>query len=159
MMTTNTRHRCRRAMLGALGAALLLGGCQQAPIPSQEGAQFGLRVQDANAPNARIQYDQVVILDKSLQNSQNSKIAVEAQGARRTATGTLTVMVQLRNRTDFPQMLEARAHFFDSSFAPIEKPSAWNRVPMEANGIASFQETSLGTQAVAHYYVEIREAR
>nr|WP_315398401.1 hypothetical protein [uncultured Duganella sp.] len=159
MIPRHTLTHRRHAVVGALGAALLLAGCQQAPIPSQEGAQFGLRVQDANAPNARIQYDQVVILDKALQNSQNSKIAVEAQGGRRSATGTLTVMVQLRNRTDFPQMLEARAHFFDSGFAPIEKPSAWSRVPLEGNGIASFQEASLGTQAVAHYYVEIREAR
>ena len=147
-------------ILYAAGAALLLAACQPMPVQqSQEGAQFGVRVHDANAPGARIQYDQVVILDKALQNSQNGKIAVEAQGGRRSATGTLNVMVQLRNRTDFPQTLEARAHFFDNGYAPIEKPSAWSRIPMEANGIASFQESSLGTNTVAHYYVEIREAR
>jgi hypothetical protein len=139
---------------------LLLAACQPMPVqPSQEGAQFGVRVQDANAPGARIQYDQVVILDKALQNSQNGKIAVEAQGGRRSPTGTLSVLVQLRNRTDFPQTLEARAHFFDGGFAPVEKPSAWSRIPLEANGVGSFQESSLGSNSVAHYYVEIREAR
>lgn len=143
-----------------LAAALLLlslSACQ-APV-SQEGAQFGVRVNDAQSPNARIMYDQVVILDKNLQNAHNGKIAVEAQGARRTATGTLNVIVQLRNRTDYPQVLEARTSFFDSGFAPTEKPSGWNRLHLEPNGIASYQESSMAANNVGHYYVEIKEAR
>lgn len=120
---------------------------------------MGVRVQDSLAPNARIQYDQVVILDKALQNSQAGKIAVEQQGARRNATGTLKVIAVLRNRTDLPQVLEARTSFFDSGYAPAEKPSAWTRIHMEPNGIGSYEESSLGVQSVAHYYVEIRESR
>ncbi|HEY8607793.1 MAG TPA: hypothetical protein VIM12_11830 [Noviherbaspirillum sp.] len=133
----------------------LLAGCQT----YQEGAQMGVRVNDPTAPNARIQYDQVVILDKRLQSAEAGKIAVEQQGARRTETGTLKVIAVLRNRTDFPQVLEARTNFFDSGFAPAEKPAAWKRVHLAPNSIATYEEMSLGTQSVAHYYVEIREAR
>ena len=143
--------------LAAAFVLLTLAACQ-APV-SQEGAQMGVRVTDANSPNARIMFDQVVILDKSLQNAKNGKIAVESQGARRTATGTLNVIVQLRNRTDFPQVLEARTSYFDSGFAPTEKPSGWNRIFLEPNGIATYQESSMATNTVGHYYVEIKEAR
>ena len=141
-------------------ATASLSACQApAPVVSQEGAQFGVRVNDPNAPNARIQYDQVVILDKSLQNSQAGKLAIEAQGARRNATGTLNVIVQLRNRTDFPQVVEARVSFFDSGFVPTEKVSGWSRIHLEANGIAAYQESSIAAGMAAHYYVEIKEAR
>ena len=139
-----------------LCAMALLAACQ---TPYQEGAQMGVRVQDNNAPNARIQFDQVVILDKQLQNSKAGKIAIEQQGARRTATGSLRVVVTVRNRTDFPQVLEARSSFFDSGFAPTEKPSAWTRVFLEPNGVASYEEFSMGAQNVAHYYVEVKESR
>lgn len=145
-----------KLIVAGVAALALLAGCQ---TPYQEGAQMGVRVNDQMAPNARIQYDQVVILDKSLQNSKAGKIAVEQQGARRTPTGTLKVVTMLRNRTDFPQVLEARASFFDSSFAPTEKPSAWTRIHMEPNGVASYEESSMGAQNVAHYLVEVRETR
>lgn len=145
-----------KLIAAGIAAAALLTGCQ---TPYQEGAQMGVRVNDPMAPNARIQFDQVVILDKALQNSKSGKIAVEQQGARRTATNTLKVVAMLRNRTDFPQVLEARTSFFDGSFAPAEKPSAWNRIHMEPNGVSSYEESSMGAQNVAHYYVEIRESR
>ena len=104
-------------------------------------------------------HDQVVILDKSLQSAKAGKIAIESQGARRNATGTLSVIVQIRNRTDFPQVIEARTSFFDSALAPSEKASGWTRVHLDPNGIGSYQESSLGAASVAHYYVEVREAR
>lgn len=147
-------------MKQALAAAIVLMSLAACQTPvSEEGAQFGVRVNDARAPTARIMYDQVVILDKQLQNVRNGKIAVESQGARRTATGTLNVIVQLRNRTDYPQVVEARASFFDSGFAPTEKPSGWNRIHLEPNGIATYQESSMAAGTVGHYYVEIKEAR
>ncbi|CAH0280893.1 hypothetical protein SRABI118_03773 [Massilia sp. Bi118] len=145
----------KKLILAAL--ALPLAACQ-AP-PSQEGAQLGVRVDDARAPTARVMYDQVVILDKSLQSATAGKIAIENQGTRRTATGTLNVIVQVRNRTDFPQTIEARASYFDAGFAPTEKPSAWNRLYLPPNAVATYQESSMGAANVAHYYVEIREAR
>jgi hypothetical protein len=145
-----------KTLMAGACALLLLVGCKTV---SQEGAQMGVRVNDAAAPTARVMYDQVVILDKVLQNIKTGKIAVESQGARRTATGTLGVIAQIRNRTDYPQVLEARASFFDSDFAPTEKPSAWTRIHLDPNGVGTYQESSLGAASVAHYYVEVREAR
>lgn len=145
-----------KTLAAAIAAVALATGCQ---ATYHEGAQMGVRVNDQAAPNARIQFDQVVILDKSLQNSGKGRIAVEQQGARRNDTGTLKVIAVLRNRTDFPQVLEARTSYFDSAFVPAEKPSAWTRIHFEPNGIASYEESSLSAQNVAHYYVEIREAR
>ena len=141
---------------GAVAFCALLAGCQTV---SQEGAQMGVRVEDANAPTARIMYDQVVIIDKVLQNSKTGKIAIEGQGASRTPTGTLKVTVAVRNRTDFPQVLELRTSYFDSGFAPTEKPSACTRLHLDGNCVGHYQESSLGAANVAHYYVEVREAR
>lgn len=150
MKTTST------TLAATLLACTLLAGCQAV---SEEGAQPGVRVADRMAPTAGILYDQVVILDKQLQNARSGRIAVESQGARRNATGTLNVIVQVRNRTDYPQTIEARTSFFDSNFAPLEKASGWSRVHLEPNGIGTYQESSLGAASVAHYYVEVREAR
>lgn len=140
----------------SLCVLMLLSACQ---TPYQEGAQLGARVNDALAANARIQFDQVAIRDKALQNGRDGKIAIESQGSRRTASGSLSVIVQLRNRTDYPQVIELRTSYFDAGFVPTEKSSAWNRIHLDANGIGSYQESSIGTSAVAHYYVEIKEAR
>jgi hypothetical protein len=144
----------KKLILAAL--ALPLAACQ---TPSSEGALPGVRVDDARSPNARVQYDQAVILDKSLQSSKAGKIAIESQGARRTATGSMNVIVQVRNRTDFPQVLEARTSYFDAGFAPTENPSAWNRLHLPPQGVGTYQENSMGAANVVHYYVEIREAR
>jgi hypothetical protein len=140
----------------AAGCVMLLAGCQTV---SQEGAQMGVRVEDANSPTARIMYDQVVIIDKVLQNAKTGKIAIEGQGASRTPTGTLKVTVAVRNRTDFNQVLELRTSYFDSGFGPTEKPSGWTRLHLDPNGVGHYQESSMGAANVAHYYVEVREAR
>lgn len=143
--------------LTALVLSALLAACAQQPFA--EGAKRAQRVDDAAAPDARIHYDQVVILDRSLQGTRAGKIAVESQGARRTPTGTLKVIAQLRNRTDFTQVLEARVSFFDAGHVPVEKASAWQRVVLDANGIGVYEGSSVQTAQVAHYLVEIREAR
>ncbi len=140
-----------------LAQAALLAGCAHEPFT--EGAQVARRVDDAMAPDARIQYDQVVILDRSLQGTKAGKIAVESQGARRNPTGTLRVIAQLRNRTEFRQAIEARVSFYDAGYAPIDRTSAWNRIFLDGNGVGVFEESSTLTSQVAHYLVELREAR
>lgn len=148
----------RPLFLLPLAAAALLAGCLTTePLP--EGAKVARRVDDAMAPDARMQYDQVVILDRSLQGVKAGKIAVESQGARRNPTGTLRVIAQLRNRTDFTQAIEARVSFYDASYVPIDRTSAWNRIILDANGVGVFEESSTLTSQVAHYLVEVREAR
>lgn len=135
----------------------LLSGCAQPKFT--EGAKEGRRIDDAAAPDARLKYDQVVILDRSLQSDKAGKIAVESQGSRRNPTGTLKVIAQLRNRTDFTQAIEARVSFFDAGYVPVEKSSAWTRVILEANGFGMYEGNSTMAAPVAHYLVEIREAR
>lgn len=138
-------------------SAVLLAGCVTQPLA--EGAKVARRVDDPIAPDARIQYDQVVILDRSLQNDRAGKLAVERQGARRNPTGTVRVIAQFRNRTDFTQAIEARVSFFDAEFVPVEKASAWSRIILAPNGTGVYEENSVMTSDVAHYLVEVREAR
>jgi hypothetical protein len=138
--------------------ALILTGCQQAPH-FEEGAKLGMRVDDSLAPDARIRHDQVVIIDRALQTDKTGKLAIESHGARRNPTGTLKIIAQIRNRTTFPQVIEARTNFFDNGFVPIEKTTAWSRVFLDPNGIGVYEESSVMAGEVAHYYVEIREAR
>ena len=137
--------------LWGLGFVSLLAGCQ-----FNEGAMVGQRVDDATAPNARIHYDQVVILDRYLQSDSQGRIAVESQGARRNPTGTLRVIAQLRNRTDNDLKIQARVSFFDAGYAPLGQPSTWQMVMMPPNGIGKYEESSLESAEVAHYLVEIK---
>lgn len=147
-----------KSSLIALAVAGLLSGCLTQPT-LEEGARQARRVDDAIAPDAKIHYDQVVILDRSLQGTKIGKLAVESHGARRNPTGTLKVIAQLRNRTDFRQAIEARVSFYDAGKVPVDRTSAWNRILLDANGVAVFEESSTLTSQVAHYLVEIREAR
>lgn len=141
-----------------IGLTFLAVACVQRP-PLQEGAMLARRVDDARVPDARMHYDQVVILDRSLQNEKAGKLAIESQGSRRNPTGTLKVITQLRNRTDFLQTIEARVSFYDAGYAPIDMTTAWNRIVLDANGFGVFEDNSTLTSDVAHYLLEIREAR
>jgi hypothetical protein len=138
-----------------------------------EGPGPAIRIDDPRAPHATILYDSVVFVDKSLSRplgqkeifgwtlgpGQVTKIAVEAQGARRTEGNTIVaVFATFRNRTDYPLQLEGRVQFFDGDKFPIEGPTAWQRIFLPANGVASYKETPTRIDAV-HYYTEIREGR
>ncbi len=138
-------------------------GCTTTSV--SEGAAPGVQVRDARAPQAAIRLNTVNIIDKSLSNWQGrpeakySKIAVEQTNSRRTATGTLEVWAVLRNRTDFPLQIEGRTQFFDNYQAPIEGPTAWQRVQLPPNSVATYREFSTRVNEVAYYYIEIREGR
>lgn len=139
----------------ALATALLVPGCGK---NFDEGPQQSIRVDDDNAPNARLNLDSVVILDKSVQDARSSRIAVERHGARTSATGTLEAFAVVRNRTDHPQQLEFRTTFFDNDGVPIEGPSGWKRIFFDPNQINGYNEFSTKPNS-QHYYIEIREAR
>ena len=155
---------------------VFLSGCSTIDVP--EGPSRGVRVRHSRAPQAGIQLNSVVIIDKSLQDwrgkvfdppemeyiwpqekHKRSRLAVESTNARRTATGTLEVFAVLRNRTDRPMQLEGRAHFFDKDEVPCEKPSAWQRMYLPPQSVAMYKERSTNIYDVAYYYVEIREGR
>jgi hypothetical protein len=140
-----------------IGTALALSACKTVDV--NEGARPGARVNDDRAPDARLNLDTVVILDKSLQDRKAGKLAIESSGARRSATGTLEVYAVIRNRTDYPLQIEARTQFFDRDKVPVEGPTAWQRVHLDPQAVSAYRELSTRVQDIAHYYVEIREGR
>lgn len=127
-----------------------------------EGAMVGQRIDSERQPNATIHLNQVVILDRSLQEADRGKragkIAVERHGAARMTSGALQTHATFRNRTDFTQQLECRVQFFGSQEEPVEGPSAWQRIILPPLGVGTYQESSMVNHA-AYYYVEVREGR
>ncbi len=154
----------RRAALLAGGVALLLAlaGCQST---SYEGAMVAQRIESPHAPNAKIHLNQVVVLDRDLQDIPGTttrragKITVERHGATRGPTGALEVYATFRNRTDHPLQLECRTQFFGAQEEPVEGASAWQRVMLPPLGVESFKGSSKAAGSVAFYYVEVREGR
>jgi hypothetical protein len=149
----------------ALALGLALPACTSWKV--NEGPAPGVRVRDERAPHAgfEAQMDTVAILDPSLahwrgrEKDRYSAIAIERNGARRTPTGTVQVHATIRNRTTTPLALEARCQFFDEQETPVEAPSAWTHIFLGPNAVEHYEESSTQTLRVAHYYVEIREAR
>jgi hypothetical protein len=174
----------KRSILSAVilaSAACLFAGCATV-VDVPEGAAPGVQVRDPMAPNARIRMNSVAIVDKSLQrwntkvveyqpawlsifslgrpeNQKYSKITVEGTNARRSATGTVEVWATFRNRTDYPLAIECRTQFFDREEAPVEGPTAWQRVQLPQQSVASYKEFSTNVMDVGYYYIEVREAR
>jgi hypothetical protein len=159
-----------------LAVTAILPGCKVADV--HEGAGGGVRVRDSRVPQAGIRYNTVVILDKSLENwngkvfdpplleyfwpqekKKRSKIAVESTNSRRTETGTLEAWAILRNRTDHDLQLEGRTQFFDADKAPAENPTAWQRIFLPPQSVATYKDSSTKIDGIGYYYVEIREGR
>lgn len=143
-------------------AVLAFTGCQST---SHEGAMVAQRIDSPHAANAKIHLNQVVVLDRDLQNVPGAdtrragKITVERHGATRGPTGALDVYATFRNRTDFPLQLECRTQFFGAQEEPVEGASAWQRVMLPPLGVESFKGSSKAAGNVAFYYVEVREGR
>ena len=148
--------------VAALAVTLLPGG---ETVDVREGPGPGVRVRSGLAPYANVRMNTVAVIDKSLQDWQGSpgrkrgKIAVEDTNSKRTETGTVQAWALLRNRTDFPLQIEGRVQFFDEEQAPLEGPSAWQRLHLPANSTATYRENSTNTDHVKFYYIEIREGR
>lgn len=147
----------------AIVASVCFCGCSQAPL--REGASVGVNVDHRMAPYAKPRMNTVAIIDKSLadwqgsEEGRRSKIAVEATNSTRSETGTLQVWATLRNRTDYPLQIEGRTHFFGPGQEPVEGPTAWQRVYLDANSVAHYKEFSTKIKGIEYYYIEIREGR
>lgn len=150
------------------GLITILSGCVPT-VNVQEGPAPAMKV---DAGYAGLRMNSVGILDDSLQqwyvreyadsgqieHGKVGKIALENLGIRRSPTNNLEVYAVLRNRTDYPLQIEGRTQFFDAMRAPIEEPTAWQRLYLPPNAIASYKEFST-RQDASYYYVEIREGR
>jgi hypothetical protein len=142
-------------------AAVTLTGCQST---TYEGAMVAQKIDSPFAPNATIHLNQVVILDRELQDIPGSmnkagKITLERHGGVKQPTGAMEVYATFRNRTNYPLQLECRTQFFGAQQEPVEGASAWQRISLPPLGVETFRGLSLGLNNIAAYYVEVREAR
>lgn len=149
----------RTTLKGLAIATAVVVLCACSNVDTSEGARAGVRINDDRTPDARLNLDTVVILDKALQDNKAGKLAIENSGARRTATGTLEVYAVIRNRTDHPLQIEARTQFYDADQVPSETPTSWERLYLDPQSVVAYKALSSGVHNVAHYYVEIREGR
>jgi len=147
--------------------ALILAGCGDVRV--YEGPARAMKVDDGYSG---IRLNSVAILDDSLQRwyivestltgpvgyGKIGKIAVENVGVKRSPTNNLEVYAVLRNRTDYPLQVQGRVQFFDEVQAPVEGPTAWQRIYLPPNSVAAYKEFST-RQDASYYYVEIREGR
>jgi PBP1b-binding outer membrane lipoprotein LpoB len=143
----------------ALLLLLVVSSCQKQQI-IKEGAAPGIRVDDPNAPYAKLQMNTVVIIDQELQVIDGpGKIAVENTGARRTATGTLEVWATIRNRTNHPLQIEGHTNFYDNNQAPVDLSTSWERIYLPALSTGSYKAKSTLIHGVTYYMIELREGR
>ncbi len=148
-------------------AIIMVGGCApsiQEPAPicnmdaiSQQRQLVAVPAAVPGQPSPLIEMplNSVNITDFAVIN----KIWTRSINVRRTATGTVEVMTQFVNCTDFPLQLEARTQFYDSSRAPSEPVSAWKRVYLTPRTYNTYAETSLKTKDSQYYLVEVKEGR
>lgn len=142
----------KRLYLIFISLTWLLFGCTEYNV--NEGSFAPVNVRDPQLPATQIRWNNVSLLDRSIQH----KIFVEATNSRRTPTNTLEVWAIFRNRTDYPLQLEARTSFYDISQAPIEGPTAWQRVYLPPNATSNYMTASTKVD-VGFYTIEIREGR
>ena len=70
-----------------------------------------------------------------LTDNLEKKIAVRKSGGERTATGTLKVWCQLRNRTDYHQKIQARTLFYDKERRQLDEQPMWKDIFMAPNSM------------------------
>jgi len=95
----------------------------------------------------------VNITDRRITN----KVLVQATNAKRLEDGQVQVYTRMVNCTDYALQVEGRTHFLDETQAPVEQPTAWQRVYLPPHTIGTYQTTSTKQQAVDTYYIELRE--
>jgi len=148
------RHiRNTSAIIIMLSMILIGGGCREYDV--REGSYAPVRVRDQNLAGTQIRWNNVSLLDRSIEN----KVFVEATNSRRTPTNTVEVWALFRNRTDYPLQLQCRASFYDATQAPVEGPTAWQRVFLPPNGTANFSNVFSTVLDVGFYNIEVREGR
>jgi hypothetical protein len=138
--------------LALLVLVICVLGCTRYSV--KEGSYQPVRIRDQKFPGSQILLNNVSLLDQEIAN----KVTVESTNARRTPTNTLESWAILRNRTDYPLQLEARASFYDVHQAPLEGPTAWQRLYLPPNATAHFKTSSTRTD-VGYYQIEVKEGR
>lgn len=154
------------AALAGLAGIAALAGCAQvqepAPMCNMSGiaAQRQLVALPAAAPGEaspllEMPLNSVSITDFTVIN----KLYVRQVTAQRTPTGTVRVVSQIINCTDYPLNVEARTQFYDQGQGPSEPVSAWKRLNLAPRTLNTYSESSIGTRNVQYYMVEVKETR
>lgn len=154
------------AAAAGLAGIAALAGCAQvqepAPMCNMAGiaAQRQLVALPAAAPGEpspllEMPLNSVSITDFTVIN----KLFVRNVTAQRTATGTVKVVSQIVNCTDYPLNVEARTQFYDQGQTPSEPVSAWKRLNLAPRTLNTYAENSIGTRNVQYYMVELKETR
>lgn len=138
-----------RALIPALLAASLLG-C--ANMESHETALSNYQ------DRGDYSYDNVHALSPALFNGQRGKLSVERLRSTRMGNDALEVSMMLRNRTDYPLVVEARTLFLAQDGMPTDDESAWQRLFLEPKGLSGYRETSMRGLDIQHFRIELRES-
>ncbi len=152
------------AVAATTGCLLLLNGCVQEPAPMCNMAGIAAQRQlvampamlpGQPSPLIEMPLNSVNITDFAIMN----KVFVRTANARRTPTGTVEVIAQVINCTDYPLNAEARTQFYDAAQVASEPVSAWKRFNLPPRSSNTYRESSIGTRTVDYYMVEMRETR
>ncbi len=134
-----------RMVFISLIAFVLCAGCQ---TQIYEGAGPGVHVDDSRAPQAGIRYNTVVIVDKSLENWDGKLYDPEWSS-----------IFDPFGPKDKTKRAKIAVEKTNSRRAPSEGPTAWQRVHLPPQSVATYKEFSTKIQDINYYYVEIREGR
>jgi hypothetical protein len=85
----------------------------------------------------------------------SENVAVQALFSERTEGDTVRVTARLVSCYDEPKMVRARVSFMKKNSSPAESPSAWQNVALTPRATALYSETSLNSNDVAFYLIEI----
>jgi hypothetical protein len=141
--------RRRAGRLCAVGLTALVGslalGCHHPP--PMEGPYAAI-----STPQRAEPYQTVVVVDPQI----SGRVSIDRQGVQRDENGRLAVQVFVRNRTNFPQAVEAQTAFRDAQGFDINDETAWQRLNMGPNETQVYRAISLDSRA-AFYVVRLRE--
>jgi hypothetical protein len=117
-----------------------------------------------------VQMGEVVFLDHALNRVETRRrlfgtrrdtairVSVVEAGIQRQASGYQRVTALFRNHTDYPQVIEVRAQFFDEQRALTEDFTRWQRIMLPANAVENYAANSIDP-ATRQYRLEVRETQ
>jgi hypothetical protein len=127
--------------------------------PNQEPAIFtgSPKMNTINIIDKRIQRThRVMVRGTQIEQHTFGKIGVEGAGQKTTQTGLREVWAQLRNLTDYTQVILVRTTWYDAQEAPVDGPSAWDRIHFPQNGGEIYRTQSVHPDA-EYFYIEVQE--
>ena len=140
-MLTNRRFQvfCLLAAIAVAGA-----GCYR------EGPRRGRTVEGSRVVAEH--EEEFILLNRALKK----KFSFEIPAQRRVANDRLEVIVQIRNRTNHRQVVDASTIFRDADNVPINDETAWTRLIFDPNQTLTYRATSITSKA-ALFTVRIRQ--